>query len=302
MLDGIYQKSDDECNIDISFNHNEMGTQQNDCRDLLIRYTRDPTVSHGRDIAERLQAVTTNRSGLGLLFTIVGTEGREHKLVVSRFPADSGILAEEDDQSLSVEFLEKVFMKSATSYKAAVYRGTSISSHFWDGMAVDKQINSGVLTISNYWIKEFLASDFKTTSAAGTRRLAIALRTALRKTEDLSIKEQLTAAARLASNQHGRTTSISSFSRNVGLSNEAQERLKQQLPSESLFTERFTFSRDEFVKHVAFQSVELDNGGILMADASDFDEVFHTEPLDGDRKRFITQGRIVNLKLKSGRT
>jgi len=36
----------------------------------------------------------------------MGAEKGETKIVVSRFPADSGILAEEREKGLSVEFLE----------------------------------------------------------------------------------------------------------------------------------------------------------------------------------------------------
>ena len=52
--------------------------------------------------------------------------------VMSRFPADSGILAEQTAKTLNVQFLEKIFMKSATSYKSAVYTGAS-PSDFWEG-------------------------------------------------------------------------------------------------------------------------------------------------------------------------
>jgi hypothetical protein len=41
--------------------------------------------------------------------------------------------------------------------------------------------------LSNYWIAEFLNSDFRTTSAAGTRRLAVALRAAAKKSIDIVV-------------------------------------------------------------------------------------------------------------------
>ena len=123
LLDGIYSKSDEECDIDISFNQNADGRQQNDCRDLFLAYLQGPTLIRGRAIAERLYRTTDKRSGLGLFFLIAGREGKTHKLVISRFPTDSAILAEEDERNLTVEFLERVFMKSATSYKAAAYCG-----------------------------------------------------------------------------------------------------------------------------------------------------------------------------------
>ena len=304
MLEDVYNKSDNECNIDISFDHNEDGEQQNDCRDALVDYIDAPSLAKGRTIAKRLQLVTTHRSGLGLLFLIVGRESADHKVLISRFPADSAILAEEDEHSLNVEFLEKVFMKSATAYKAAVYRGPSTKAHFWSGRAVDKQINDNVLTISNYWIKDFLASDFKTTAAAGTRRLAVTLRNAIRQADDLSVKEEIAAAATLAPALQGKSTSIRAVAKKYGLSDQAQKLLRKQLKSDNLFTEQFTFSRQEFGKHIAFQSVELDNGGILTADATQFDKVFEQEELDAKTKqvRFTTQGRVVDRKLKRSRS
>jgi hypothetical protein len=54
------------------------------------------------------------RSGLGLLFLIRGKERNKSKLVISGFPADNGILAEEQSNSLTVQFVERIFMKNAT--------------------------------------------------------------------------------------------------------------------------------------------------------------------------------------------
>jgi len=110
---------------------------------------------------------------MGLLFLIRGVEGQEHKVIVSRFPADNGVLAEMNDAELSVEFLQRVFMKSAHSYKAALYQDESFNTGFWQGRVVDRQVADPVVRVSEYWIKGFLDSDFRTTPAAGTRRLPV---------------------------------------------------------------------------------------------------------------------------------
>jgi len=302
MLSDIYDEAPAECNIDISFNSTG-GQQQNACRDLILAYITTPNIANGRAIAEKLQSITTNRSGLGLLFLILGKEGNEHRFLVSRFPADSGILAEEDAQHLNVEFLEKVFMKNAHTYKAAIYRGTSLKSHFWDGRAIDKQINDQLMTLSNYWIRDFLDSDFKTTSAAGTKRLAVALRQSLKATNDVSIKDEIASAAKLAPGLQNKTTSLKQFARKFQLSAEATAVLRKQAPTDTVFEEQFTFSRPEFVKHIAFQTIELDNGGMLTAEASHFDDVFQQSPVDGEdgAMRFTTEGRVVDRKLKTSK-
>ncbi len=164
LLRSVFDNAERECTYDITFDAAGDGNQHNPCRDLVLSYLKKPTLQSGNDIAARLQTVTTGRSGLGLLFLLTGKLGQERKAVLSRFPADSAILAEEGADGLTVEFLEKVFMKSATAYKAAAYQGTTLAGGFWSGRAIDKQINHEVLAISNYWIKEFLASDFRATA------------------------------------------------------------------------------------------------------------------------------------------
>jgi hypothetical protein len=61
-----------------------------------------------------------------------------------------------------------------------VYQDQSLVGGSWDGMAVDEQINSQDLESSDYWVKEFLSSAFKTSPASGTRRLALALKQAIK--------------------------------------------------------------------------------------------------------------------------
>jgi hypothetical protein len=141
LLNGIYQRSVYECDIDITFRHTE-GRQQNACRDIIIAHLGGPTIDSARVIAERLRDHTDRRSGLGLLFVIAGREGTHHKVVISRFPTDSAIYVNEGARALTVEFLERVFMKNKASYKAVVYEDRSLQGGFWSGRAVDKQLNN----------------------------------------------------------------------------------------------------------------------------------------------------------------
>jgi hypothetical protein len=303
MLRDVFEKSDHECTYDITFDSALDGAQKNECRDLIVAYLKRSSIVTGRAIAQRLQTVTTGKSRLGLLFLLSGKTDGEHKIVLSRFPADSAILAEESADSLSVQFLEKVFMKSATAYKAAVYRGKSLAGDFWDGKAVDKQINHDIITISNYWIKEFLASDFRATSAGGTKRLAVALLVATKRSENPGVKQEIVAAARLASGLSNKTTSVKDFCAKFHLSDDAMNAIRQQMPNDTVFAERFRFSPTEFAKHIAIQSVELNNGAILMAPASEFDNVFQKEVLNKKTEdvRYSTEGRVVDQKLRRKR-
>ena len=127
MLGEVFGRAPNECDVQIVFAPDDQGLQNNDARDSIEAYARNPTVALGRGVAGRLQRVTTHRSGLGLLFLLKGTDGAgRHSLVISRFPADQGVVALEQAASLSVEFLERVFMKNAKAYKSALYSTDSL--------------------------------------------------------------------------------------------------------------------------------------------------------------------------------
>jgi hypothetical protein len=204
--------------------------------------------------------------------------------------------------TLSVQFLERVFMKSKTSYKAVLYQHSSLQGGFWSGRAIDKQLNTLSGEPSNYWINDFLLSDFTTTPAAGTRRLAIALRDAAKKAP-LEVKQELTAAGTLASGLAGQRLNIDDFGNRLGLSDAAKSAIKNELKSFAAVQEVFQFDLGTYKSLVAFKSVELSNGALLTADTDRFDKVFEQEPVDGSKGeiKFVTRGQVIDEKLKTAR-
>jgi hypothetical protein len=293
MLSRVFDRAHDECTIEITFKPDESGQQVNDVCTLLKSYLKHPNIRTARKVAERLQSVTTHRSKLGLLFLMAGTDGNGSRLVVARFPADEGIVATEKSSSLTLEFLERVFMKNALSYKAVLYRAATPTAGFWDGAAVDRQLNDG--GISQYWIEEFLQSQFKTGGPLGTRRLAIALKKAIRTATNVSVREELWSAAKLMRNQTAVNTTAARIFQNLGLSADAVAVITEAMPRADLVTETFKFDRAEFDSYVAYRSVELDNGGVMIADNADFESIFRSERIgvSNDKFRFSTEGKIV---------
>jgi hypothetical protein len=300
MMKKVFDNAEEECQHDVAFSPNHEGQQQNECRDSILAYLKKCDLTHGRHLAKRLQAVTTNRSGLGLLFLMMGKNKGKTKIVVSRFPADSGILAQEMEKGLTVEFLERIFMKSATSYKAAVYLGESHDSDFWKGKAGDKQINSAESYIASYWIRDFLHSDFLTPGEAGTRRFAKAVKEAMNHSSDIKTKEEITALSRLLPGLKDKVASAKGILNQFHVSDATQEQIKSRFTRGSLFDEQFRFMPDELSKFLAFTSVELDNGGLLTAPSDNFDKVFTKETVDSSKDivKFSTQGTVVDQRFR----
>lgn len=298
LLNDVYEKSDGECDIDIAFNPAGGEVQDNAIRTLILSYLNETTLENGRAIASVLKRATTNRSGVGMLFLMSGQEDGEHKIVVSRFPADNGILAEEAQHGLNVEFLERVFMKSQHSYKAATFRGPTLAAGFWQGRAIDKQSGDLLLQVSDYWVRGFLDADFRTTSAHGTRRLAEAIRNAAQSTRDPDVRREIIAAATLAQNLAGEQTSVDEFTRRFGLTDAARNAITRQLRNPATANEVFVFAADEFSRQVAFRTVELSSGAILTAHAADFEDVFDIEDLGDGSARYSTTGTLVGERLR----
>lgn len=299
LLQDVYAKSERECAIDIAFDRVDDGAARNDCRTLLLAYARAPSVDAGLSLATRLGSFSTRRSALGLLFLATGMVGQQRKIVIARFAAHSGILADENREALSVQFVERVFLKSVGSYKAVLYQDSVNDHGYWTGKAVDKQINSGEAEVSRYWITEFLASDFRTTSATGTRVLAVAMRNAAKSTDNLEIKKEITAAATLGAGLNDQVMTAGDFLGRFGLSQPAREAIVGQMKHPGLLNEQFRFSAEEFNRQLPYKSVELDSGAILTAAATEFDNVFdHGEPDENGDVTYSATGRVVSTKFE----
>ena len=193
-------------------------------------------------------------------------------------------------------------MKNSVTYKAVVFDGASHDADFWIGKAVDKQISNNTVAISGYWIREFLLADFRTTSAQGTRRLAMAIKRTMDHTSDLEIKEELAAASRLARSLNGKLISMSNFAERFGLSQKTQAALTSTLSDPTLRFDQFQFAQEEFAKHVRYRSMQIDNGALLTAPTGKFDECFTKQRVAEDRNEytFTTRGTVVDERLSKG--
>lgn len=300
LLSGIYERSEEECDIQISFCPTSDGKQKNECRDLVVKHLSVRNVDSARVLAERLRDVTDGRSGLGLLFVIIGKDNGAHKIVISRFPTDSAIFVDENPKNFTVAFLERVFMKNKTSYKAVVYKNKSLEGDFWTGRAIDKQIDNRAHQLSDYWIADFLLSTFATTPALGSRRLGQALRDAVSRAP-LEVKEELIAAGKLANGLAGKPITINTFAGQFNLSDAAKTALVTSLKNPKTANEQFILDISEFRNYVAYRSVQLDNGALLTAESSGFDDVFERQNLDDGKGlvEYSTRGRIIDEKFKA---
>lgn len=302
QLNAVYSASDDECNISISFNMNQVGQQQNDARDLLVQFIAEPSLNNSIHIADRLRLNTTRRSGLGLFFLMLGESAGQPKLVLSRYPVDTGILADESDGELDVQLVERVFMKNRMSYKSVVYKNLTPTSNVWDGFAVDKQINSLTHEVSEYWIKQFLLSDFRETGAAGTKRLANTIRKAMKELEESEESDasfELLPLLSMGSRFANQAVSINGIMNRYNLSQEARDAIIGCLSRPDLAGLTFNFEQVIYEREIRLRLMKLDSGAYIAAPAPDFDDIISPVGLDGGRPTgFRVDGRILEQTIR----
>lgn len=302
MLADVFDRSGRECDIPICFIPTEDGKQENEVRTEVKDFLKNQSIPQGLKLAQRLQSTTTNKSGLGLLFLMIGESepNKETAFLISRFPADEGIVASQNSETLTVDFVEQVFLKNSHSYKGVLYRESVNDNDCWTGNAIDKQMNHGTKEVATYWIQDFLKSDLATTSRAGTKRLALALKEAGSKTTDMSVKQEISAAGTLARNLSDRVTSISEFCDNFNLSEDTKKTIMASVKSERLANDKFQFDLGEFHKHFSYKSIELNNGAILTAPLEQFDQCFQKEKAEDCEGAYVytTEGMIIDERLR----
>jgi hypothetical protein len=299
MLTELFEGADSDNDIEIAF-RTTGGKQENPCRTLLLDYLANPTMKAGRDLAQRLQSFTDHRSRLGLMFVVAGTHKDRFQLLIARVPADEGVVATEAGEDLQLSFVERVFMKNLHAYKSALYHCKTIKTGFWNGWSIDRQRRGGLgAVLSNYWIGQFLDSEFRETGPAGTRRLANALRAASDRTQDDDVRDELWAAARMLRNQNGNRVSINSLGDDLRLSPETMNAIRDELPNPESANTKFQFNTEEYDSWISFRSVSLDTGVRLIGPNENFERHVKSQAADGPdgKVRFVTEGRVVNKKV-----
>jgi hypothetical protein len=299
MLKEVYDGSPKECNIDIAFRTDD---QSHEVRQLILDFISKKDATSAGRIAHRLAAKTTRRSQLGLFFVIHGQDNKKDIVLLSRFPTDQAILADDGSGNLSVEFLEKVFVKKWSSYKGAFFIDTVGNSGFWEGRVVDRQINAPTGEASKYWVDDFLDAYFLTTSALGSRRFAAAISDAS-KGASISAKQELNSLIPFLKQFDNKAVSPSEILDKIGVSDDARDRIARHLPSNT-YDQTFKFSFDSLRNNLTFRTVVLDNGVSLTADSADFQDLVSITPTDAGSDMRVTlsaTGKLIGDQLRKAR-
>ncbi len=302
LLCRLADEAEDECDIPIMFSIGDDGIKFNEMHNLVIKFCGNPTMDDGEVIATRLSISTSKTSGQCLLFLIHSIDDQENvKLVMSRFPAEFGILAENADEKLQLEFVEQVFMKSHDRYKAAIFKGKPVVDSLWVGKATDTQTRNSFEELANYWVYDFLNCAYKDTSSLGTKRFAVALKKAVNSANDSQTRAELVSIAQQTTNFKMESLSIDKILDYFAVSDNARSQISKHLPNPATSKSEFIFNREEFLKNVRYTSLALDTGVIITAPSEKFNELVNSKNMSQDGEfqiEIILHGKIVDQNLR----
>jgi hypothetical protein len=271
--------------------------KQNSTRNLMIGFLNDDAEAI-QNIFQTLSQCTPISSGRALCFIFIYKINCKSRLCIIRMPVTTDAAsAKIVSGNLDIDIAEDIYVKSEKSYKAVVYEYIDQNKFTWEGFVIDKQFSSKEDETASYWIKKFLLSDLSLTGTAGTRQIAIALKTALKETKDNLTKIQLASFATFLFNYVGKIVEIKKLYNAFGLSPQIQAQLKYANPA--ILNTSFELKGDVLEKEISFKSVYLDNGAIISAESKSFDKCFEIELLEGQRSKFTTVGTVNDVKYRA---
>ncbi|AYV57706.1 hypothetical protein EFP84_18885 [Leptospira kmetyi] len=297
FLQEQYSKAKDECRIPIVFIAKD-DQQANDVRDSVIKLLKRKTLENASLLATRLWRVTDARPGHGLMFLIMGKTNGLQNILIARYAADTGFTANATKSSLSVALIENIFLKNVGAYKAALYEGSAFETDFWEGLAIDKQ-NRTFKELSDYWIKNFLESDFKISPKRGSMMLGKAVRKAILSTENLSDKHDIISTIALAKNLNGKAISATDYCSTFSLSEGLTNHILNSLGNETIRETKFIFESETFKEVTAIRTIYLNNGAIVSGDAEQFSSIWEENPTIDENIEYKTKGKIINEKVRT---
>ena len=298
ILSDIFNKSEVECDIPIKF-ISITGKQDNPVRNELLQVNKKFVVASCFNLVRDLSSLTDYKTKDGLIFFIKAIEGKNSKIMITRFPAETGITINPSNDKVNFDVIDDVFLKNSRKYKAVYYLS---KDQFWIGFATDKQVNEGkgrVKEISDYWIKQFLQSEMKITSKRGTAILAKAIRSTLETTEEQEIKNELVTLSTTIKNVNKKMVSFDSFFGEMNLSNKTKNEVLDKI-DKNIREIKFQIDEEEFRSNCNYLVHILDNGAIVIAPAKNFDDIWLKSYIaENDEYKYSTTGKPIKSKYQT---
>ena len=270
MLDEFFSKSRLEHEPTVSFRVEHRtgasGSQSHDVRTLIMDYefgSAPRAKSAAVRLATRLGESMDARSSFTLLMLAAYADGGTGRLVAWAFPKEKPFHFRVRGSKAKITVLQNAFSRTSSFRKAALYEGRNRQVDFWKGRVIDKQAMSGFGTAADYWISDFLDSEYSMTGQIGTRLLAKSLRLTYDELSDPHEKDQVSGAIVAIHSSQRPRWSMARFA-NEYLSGNAKAVFLGKVPPDTRNT-TFSFVAREFDDKLNFRVFKLRDNVMISA-------------------------------------
>ncbi|MBN72960.1 MAG: hypothetical protein CME32_27205 [Gimesia sp.] len=291
---------------EISFRFEDMtetGIRSHTVRQSIMDYCFGASATSKKaslKLARLLSKSMDNRSPYTLLMLVAykgQTDESFRRLVMWAFPKDEPFQFTARNGTAKIKIPKDIFSRSSSFKKGSLYEGFQNDSAFLQGYVIDRQAENSWGTAADYWVSQFLDSQFSLTGTAGTRLLARTLKLTHENLIESTDRNQITDSIRAAFTSTKQRLSMHIYA-NEYLTGNAKSTFLSYSPPETLKT-KFDFDKAEFEEKVQLRVFRLDNDVVVSAP---FSTINHSVKLTGkDSKKIRVTGTIVEETVKQGR-
>lgn len=294
----IFDTAHQACKIGINFISDDH--QKNEVRTDILDILNSTNSNHKLKIADKLSEslskITDDRNKTGLFVILVGKKLETNRIVLIRLRAEEVVYKKSVSKGFKIDKLEQAFSKKSNYYKVAYYEGhLAQRSTFWNGYILDRQKKSETV-VSNYWLKEFLKSDYAMSPVQGTRRLADYIKSFVRTLENVQEQRIVYESVRtLRTNDTNDALSVIQYSEDY-LPVILRERFRVFVGDDELNNTHFNVDFDTYDAELPYQVFEMQNGISLTIPTFMGENYLEITALNNGNSKYSFEGVLVNQK------
>jgi hypothetical protein len=268
--------------------------KSNPIRDMIVDLSKKGTnkTSISESLAERLSRYMDNKSNSGLLVTMCGELADRRRIVILKFPQEIILTPGKND----IVQIDEAYATEFGYVKAAIFEDIDSPTSFWTGKVEDKENSATYKQAASYWINEFLLASTDITDPVGTRILASIIKESIDNTPSLEEKNKLILAYESFKNRQEVKTTVNQFI-DTFVPKPQQDVFYSKLKNESYLNTPFVLIPEDAQKIIGYESLELNNGIIIIGPENVIKEQVDLD--DIDNHRILIRGDIQSKRLRS---
>ena len=294
----LFDSVHNTCKIGITFESD--GDQNNQIRSLIVNMVdkedENLNLIDASWLANHLAKLTDERNKTGLFVILIGKKLQLNRVVLLRFRAEEVVYKKSLENGFRIDRLEQAYSQNSKYYKAAYYEDYSAKrSTFWDGFILDKQRRKETI-VSEYWLKDFLLSDYSMSNYQGTLRLADYIKNFAKAIDDVAEQQTIFESVRnLRNNAEDRDISVLDFADDF-LPVNLRSRFKEFVGQDDINASLFNIDFEAYDHALPYHVMQMENGISLIVPTFMGNDYLTISDAGNGKKKYSFEGKLIKSK------